>query len=182
MNSTMEGYFKNLESPDKELQYEAFTAIQSTLMEPVDWAYEVWDKLKAQLVDPGNHQRSRAAQFLCGLAISDPEGRILQDLPALLEVTRDKRFVTARHALQSVWRIGLAGQKHKQQVLHELAGRYRECAGEKNGTLLRFDIIESLRKLYEAAPDEEVRQLALSLIEAEEDLKYRKKYAAVWKK
>jgi hypothetical protein len=30
--------------------------------------------------------------------------------------------------------------------------------------------------------DEAVKQKALALIETEEDLKYRKKYAAVWKK
>jgi hypothetical protein len=48
--------------------------------------------------------------------------------------------------------------------------------------MIRVDIIEDYRKLYDAEPDESIRQLALELIEMEEDPKYRKKYAAVWKK
>lgn len=53
---------------------------------------------------------------------------------------------------------------------------------EKNCTLIRFDIIQGLRKLYDEENDEAVKQKALNLIETEEDLKYHKKYAAVWRK
>jgi hypothetical protein len=67
-------------------------------------------------------------------------------------------------------------------VLHGLAERYRNCLGEKNYTLIRYDIIEDYRKLYNEDKDESIRQLAADLIETEEDPKYRKKYAAVWKK
>jgi hypothetical protein len=81
-----------------------------------------------------------------------------------------------------IWKIGLAGKPQTEMVLSALAERYRECADEKNRTLIRFDIIEDYRKLYDAEPDESIRQLALELIEMEEDPKYRKKYAAVWKK
>jgi hypothetical protein len=38
-----------------------------------------------------------------------------------------------------------------------------------------------LRKLYGAIGDEKVREKALELIEIEQDLKYRKKYAGLWK-
>lgn len=57
-----------------------------------------------------------------------------------------------------------------------------EEAEEKNGTLIRFDIIQGLRKLYDRDQDETVRQKALELMETEADLKYRKKYASVWRK
>ncbi len=60
-----------------------------------------------------NHRRSRGAQFLAGLAISDPEKRILTIFPTLWEVTKDPKFVTARHSLQAIWRVGLAGEEQK---------------------------------------------------------------------
>jgi hypothetical protein len=70
----------------------------------VDWAYDVWDQLIKDLIHPNNHQRSRVAQFLCSLAKSDPEKRMLEDFPAVWAVTKDKKFVTARHSLQSIWK------------------------------------------------------------------------------
>jgi hypothetical protein len=98
------------------------------------------------------------------------------------EVTKDERFVTARHCLQSLWKIGLAGGPQKEMPLNGFAERFRNCAEEKNGTLIRFDIIQGLRKLYDRDQDETVRQKALELMETEADLKYRKKYASVWRK
>jgi hypothetical protein len=88
----------------------------------------------------------------------------------------------ARHCLQSLWKIGLAGKQQKEILLNGLTERFRNCVDEKNGTLIRFDIIQGLRKLYDKENDDTVKQIALDLIETEEDLKYRKKYAAVWRK
>ena len=62
-----------------------------------------------------------------------------------------------------------------------LAGRFKECSTEKNGTLIRYDIIQGLRKLYDVGKDDTVKEKALELIETEEDIKYRKKYASLWK-
>ena len=52
---------------------------------------------------------------------------------------------------------------------------------EKNCTLIRYDIIQGLKNLYNEVKDETIKEKALELIETEEDLKYRKKYASVWK-
>jgi hypothetical protein len=52
---------------------------------------------------------------------------------------------------------------------------------EKNGTLIRYDISQSLHRLYDAVKDETVRAKALALIETEADRKYRKKYAGLWR-
>ena len=52
----------------------------------------------------------------------------------------------------------------------------------KNGTLIRYDILVTLRNLYNATTSSEIKEKALELIELEQDLKYKKKYAAVWKK
>jgi hypothetical protein len=58
--------------------------------EEVDWDYDVWGQPVKDLTDSDNHRRSRAAQFLCGLAKSDPEKRMLKDFPAVWEVTKIK--------------------------------------------------------------------------------------------
>jgi hypothetical protein len=106
---------------------------------------------------------------------------MLRDFNALLAVTKDKRFVTARHCLPSLWKVGAAGKKQQMQLMEGLENRFKECITEKNCTLIRYDIIESLRNLYETVPDEEIKVKALALIESEADLKYRKKYASLWR-
>ncbi|WP_158623313.1 hypothetical protein [Corallococcus sp. CA053C] len=45
----------------------------------------------------------------------------------------------------------------------------------------RYDILEVFRKTYDIVKDEAPKQVALTLIESEEDPKYRKKYAGLWK-
>lgn len=182
MDRTVQSYFENLRSPEKDLQYQAYNQILTATDEKVAWAYEVWDQLKEDLKDSDNHRRSRAAQFLSNLAKSDPEKRILEDFPAVWKVTYDKKFVTARHSLQSIWKIALAGTEQKEMVLNQLVDRFTQCEDEKNYTLIRFDIIQGLRNLYNAIKDEEVKQLAIELMEKEEDAKYKKKYATVWKR
>ncbi|MEK3886307.1 hypothetical protein [Bacillus sp. FSL K6-3431] len=181
MDSVTKSFFENLENKDKDAQFEAFNNIIAATKEKVDWAYEVWDQLKEWLADADNHRRSRAAQFLCGLAISDPEKRILNDFPALWEVTSDPKFVTARHTLQSIWKIGLAGKEQKEMVVNHIVDRFQNGASEKHHTLIRFDMIQGLRKLYDQLKEEDIKNIAMDLIEIEEDSKYRKKYMSLWK-
>jgi hypothetical protein len=171
----------NLWSEDRELQNKAFFYILEATDKPVDWAYDVWDEMVAALTHKDNHARAIAAQVLCNLAKSDPEKRMLKDFDALLAVTKDARFVTARHCLQALWKVGTAGQQQQQKLVDGLAGRYEECITEKNCTLIRYDIIQSLRNVYDAVKDETVKAKALALIETEADSKYRKKYARVWR-
>ena len=66
-------------------------------------------------------------------------------------------------------------------VVDAFADRFKDCESEKNCTLIRYDIIQGLRNLYDEVKDEKIKEKALELIETEEDLKYRKKYASVWK-
>ncbi|AXI10891.1 hypothetical protein CV093_20495 [Oceanobacillus sp. 143] len=181
MDKAMQTNFNNLESEDKNLQYEAFMNILDATKEEVEWAYEVWDELLAGLTSSNNHKRSRYAQFLSNLAISDPEKRMLTDFPAVWEVTKDKRTVTARHSLQAIWRIALAGEEQKDLVINQLVDRFETCESEKNCKLVRFDIIQDLRNLYDEMTEEKIKEIALGLIEKEEDPKYQKKYAKVWK-
>ena len=184
MDSNIQAYFDQLNSKEPEDQYEAFNQMMSATNQVVTWAYDVWDELKTDLTHSSNHKRARAAQFLAGLAKSDPEQRMLEDFKDVWNVTYDPKFVTARHTLQSIWKVGVAGALQKALVLEHLTERFIHCTEEKNCTLIRYDIQEALRKLYEAevTPDEILKERALALIELEEDMKYRKKYLRVWEK
>ena len=181
MDETTRIYTKNIYSQDRALQNEAYYALMEATSVPIDWIYEVWDELLTGLRHKDNHVRAIAAQLLSNLAISDLENRMSRDFEALLAVTKDERFVTARHAMQSLWKVGLAGEAQRKMVVAGLARRFEESVTEKNATLIRYDIIEDLRKLYDATSDETIRTIALRLIDTETDVKYRKKYAGVWK-
>jgi hypothetical protein len=170
-----------LQSEDKEYQNKAFFHLLEVTEKPVDWAYEVWDELVERLSHKDNRQRAISAQILCNLARSDPQNRMLKDFDALLAVTKDERFVTARHCLQAIWKVGVTGKQQQKLVVEGLETRFKECISEKNCTLIRYDIIQDLKNLYDEIKDETIREKALELIELEEDLKYRKKYARVWK-
>jgi hypothetical protein len=182
MNKIIQTNLQNLWSEDRELQNKAFFYILAATDKPVDWAYEAWDELIENLSHKDNHNRAIAAQVLCNLAKSDPKNRILKDFKTLLAVTKDERFVTARHCMQALWKVGIAGEKQKKIYIDGLAGRFKECIKEKNCTLIRYDILQSLRNVYDAVKDEKIREKALGLIETEKDLKYRKKYLTLWKK
>jgi hypothetical protein len=181
MNKVIQTNIENLWIEDRELQNKAFSYIIEITDKPVDWAYEVWDDVVKNLKHHDNHNRAIAAQVLCNLAKSDPKERILKDLPALLAVTKDERFVTARHCMQALWKIGVVGKKQQQKLVDGLTSRFKECITEKNCTLIRYDIIQSLRNVCDVVKDEKIRAKALELMETEEDLKYRKKYAGLWK-
>jgi hypothetical protein len=181
MDDATRTHWNNLRTEDGDVRYAAFMALLASTDQPVDWAYEVWDELLANLRHPNNHQRAIAAQLLCNLAQSDPEQRMLQDIDALFAVTRDARFVTARHALQAIWKVALVGPQHQQLVVNRLADRFRSCVAEKNSRLIRYDMIVCLRKISDALGNAAIRETALTLIATEEADKYRKKYTAVWR-
>jgi hypothetical protein len=181
MDSKTRKHFDNLRSEERELQNQAFFYFLEATEKPVDWAYEVWEQLVEGLSHKDNHVRAISAQILCNLAKSDPENRMNKNFAALMEVTKDERFVTARHCLQSIWKVGASSKKMQETVVDALADRFKNCSAEKNCTLIRYDIIQGLRNLYDEVKDEKIKEKVLELIETEEDLKYRKKYASVWK-
>jgi len=181
MDKVIQTNLNNLWSEDRQLQNDAFRYILKVTDNPVDWAYEAWDELLSNLTHKDNHNRAIAAQVLCNLAKSDPKNRILKDFDRLLAVTKDERFVTARHCMQALWKVGAAGKKQQQVYMNGLELRFKECITEKNCTLIRYDILQSMRNVYDTVKDEKLKTKALELIESEDDLKYRKKYATLWK-
>jgi len=90
---------------------------------------------------------------LCNLARSDTEQRMLHDFDALLTLTKDEKFVTARHCLQALWKVGVAGTDQQQVVVHGLATRFSDCVAEKNCTLIRYDIVQGLKRIYDEVKD-----------------------------
>jgi hypothetical protein len=180
MDRKTQEYIENLRSEDRDLQNQAFSSILKETEKPVDWAYDTWDELVEGLRHKDNHVRAISAQILANLAKSDPKNRMKKDFPALMAVTRDEKFVTARHTLQSIWKVGLETNMQKT-VVDALANWFKDCTTEKNWTLIRYDIIQDLRNLYDEVKDEKIKKKALELIETEKDPKYKKKYASVWK-
>lgn len=173
--------FDALWSKDRAVQHTEFQRALLVTNERVEWSYDAWDELVAHLRSPENHDRAIAAQILCRLSASDPKLRVLRDFDRLFAVTRDERFVTARHTIQALWRIGVVGPKQRARLLAALAGRFAECIVEKNCTLIRYDIAEGLRKLYDAIGENNVKEFALRLIDTEDDVEYKKKYMTLWR-
>ena len=180
MDRTTQNHVDHLRSEDRDLQNQAFCYILAVTEKPVDWAYEVWDQLVEGLRHEDNHVRAISAQILANLAKSDPKNRMKKDFPALMAVTGDEKFVTARHTLQSIWKVGRE-KKMQKTVVDALADWFKNCIIHKNCTLIRYDIIQDFRNLYDEVGDEKIKERALALIETEEDPKYKKKYAGVWK-
>ncbi len=182
MDKSIRTHLDNIRSENGELQNKAYATLMEKTEKPVDWAYEAWDELLEGLTHKDNHVRAICGQLLGNLGKSDPKGRMFKDFDKLLNVTKDERFVTARHTLQNIWKVGLGGKNAQILVVKGLEKRYKECIKEKNGTLIRYDILVALRNLYDATTSSEIKEKALELIELEQDLKYKKKYATVWKK
>lgn len=181
MDRTIRTHLDNIRSEDGQLQNEAYHFLMEQTEKPVDWAYEAWDELIEGLTHKDNHVRAISSQLLANLGKSDPKGRMFKDFDKLLNVTKDEKFVTARHCLQNIWKVGLGGKNQQIMVVKGLEKRYQECVKEKNGSLIRYDILVGLRNLYEATTSSEIREKALELIELEKDAKYKKKYAGAWR-
>ncbi|KOP81029.1 hypothetical protein AMS59_00870 [Lysinibacillus sp. FJAT-14745] len=169
--------FSNLTERDLDIQYKSYEELMKIMQEPVDWTYSVWEQLVQALTYKNEHVRASAAQFLCALAAkSDPEERVLEDFLKIWAVTYDEKTVTARHTLQAIWRIGLAGQVQRDLVVSYLAKRFQICLDEKHPTLIRYDIIVSFKKLFDATNDPKLLKIAERLIEEEQDVKCKRKY------
>ncbi|MEX1268322.1 MAG: hypothetical protein WEA56_04910 [Balneolaceae bacterium] len=181
MKESTQQHIQNIYSKDRSLQGASFKELMKITEQPVDWAYQTWDDLLDLLKNGDNRQRSIAAQLLCNLAKSDPDGRMEKDLSNLFEVTKDERFVTARHSLLALWRVGIVNPSLTQKTVDGLSGRFKECIDEKNCTLIRYDICRVLRNIFDHTGEEQIFRKTMSLIEKETDDKYRKKYLSVWK-
>lgn len=173
--------FNIILSNDKKARQQAYLRLMQATNEKVDWAYDVWDKLKELLKNGDNHQRSIAAQLLSNLTKSDPNNKMSDDLQLLFKATKDEKFVTARHTLQNLWRVVIGTSEIKDKLIAGLEKRFKECQSEKNCTLIRYDISVVLRKIYNHTKDDFIIETVEKLIDYETDQKYAKKYKSAWK-
>lgn len=124
MDNLIKEHFGNIQSKDKDLRYNSFQFILDQTRGKVAWADEIWDLMTDLAKTGDNHQRTIAVQILSNLSKSVPTERILRDLPKLVEVTRDKKFVTARHSLQCLWKIGIINKPLEKSLTNELIHRF----------------------------------------------------------
>ncbi len=170
------------ESSDRPAAYAAFVELMKLTEKPVKWSYEVWDQMVSDLPHSEGHKRAFAAQMLARLAISGPEERILRDFPNLAADLHDDKTVTARHALQSLWRVGLGGPRQRATVIEALARRFVECGREKIGSRARTDAITSPGNLARESGYPAIAERAEKLMRSEKDEKALKQQRASWRK
>ncbi|RYF96962.1 MAG: hypothetical protein EOO02_21405, partial [Chitinophagaceae bacterium] len=157
MTPELKADYTTLYSADKDLRYNAFQKLLLETENEVDWIYEVWDEIVKLAGDNDNHLRTISVQLISNLAKSDHKKRLPGDFEKLYKVTFDDKFVTARHSLRCLWKIGIVNKEYLDLLTDALSKRFREALREKNGTLLRFDILEIFKKIYEVTNDQSVR-------------------------
>jgi hypothetical protein len=181
MDKNVKETFDNLASTDDATRLNALQAILELTEHIVDWVYEVWDDLFQRLNHPNSYQRTIAILVLCNLAKSDTQHRLGSSLDLLLAHTKDDKFVTSRKCLQNAWKVAAASPQNRDKVIDHLEQRFRECASETHFNLLRQDILQSIRFLYDQEKDEGLLIKARELIQAENEEKYRKEYGIILK-
>lgn len=172
---------EELASIDDKVRLNALQTVLNLTEQPVDWAYAVWDEMTARLTHENSYQRSIGIMVLCSLAKSDHENRMAAVLDDLLAHTRDEKFITSRQCIQNVWKVAAANADNRGQVIAHLEQRFRECGAEKHYNLLRLDVIQALKNVYDQVDDPSLLERARELMAGENEAAYRKKYEAVLK-
>ena len=173
--------FDNLASTDDTIRMNALQTMLDITEKPVDWVYAVWDDLLHRLNHPNSYQRTIAILVLCNLAKSDTKNRLGNSLELLLAHTKDEKFVTSRKCLQNIWKVAASSPQYRDKVIDHLEKRFMECASETHSNLLRQDILQSIRSLYDQEKDEQLLTRAGEWLQEEKEEKYRKQYAAILK-
>ena len=171
MDKPVKEQIDNLGSTDDRIRFSALQSILELTESQVDWIYDVWDDLFEKLDHENSFQRSIAIMLLC----------LADSLDLLLAHTKDGKLITSRQCIQSVWKVATTSDRSRVEVLAHLERRFEECFEERHYNLIRQDIIQSLRHLYEEEKDDTLLTRAQELILEEKEGKYRKKYEAILK-
>lgn len=181
MDNLVKECIDNLGSTDDNTRLNALQTILKITEDKVDWVYEVWDDLVCKLDHENSYQRSIAIMVLCNLAKSDSENRIEGILDRLLAHTRDDKFITSRQCIQNIWKVAAINNRTKTIVLDHLEKQYADCSEDKHYNLIRQDVIQSIRLLYDYEEDDSLLARAKEMIKMEKEDRYRKKYKAILK-
>ena len=117
--------------------------------------------------------------MICNLAKSDTQNRLSYCLDLLLAHSRDEKFITSRQRIQNIWKVAAARAQTRGKILNHLEERFRECTNEKHYNLIRADVIQSIRSIYDATQDPALLNRAQILIMEEKEKKYLKKLMAI---
>ena len=176
MNTDFKESIDNLESKNDTIRLNALESILNISEEQVDWVYEVWDHLVGKLDDENSYQRTGAIRVLCNLVKSDSENRILSCLDRLLDHTRDDKFITSRICIQNIWKIAATNRQAGEIIIGHLEKQFEDCAQGKHYNLVRQDILQSMRQLFDHEKDDRILIIAREMVKQEKEEKYRKKY------
>lgn len=179
MNKTVKESIDNLASADDKTRFAALQTILKITDDKVDWVYDVWNDLVDKLDNKNSYQRSIAILVLCNLAKSDSENRMRECIHRLLAHTRDEKFITSRQCIQNIWKVAASNSYAREIVLNHLGKQFTDCVGEKHYNLIRSDIIQSFRLLYDYVQDDRLLSWAKDMAKTEKEEKYRKKYEAI---
>lgn len=172
---------RRLASGERDAHGADFALLEQETAKPVPWSDAAWPEFVRLLKHHDNRVRSIAGQILSRLAPGASRDLVLVDVPALIAVTRDERFVTARHVLGSLWRVGKMDDQIRLALVDQLVNRSLNTAGEKNGALIRYDIVCCLHRLFAETGDVQVRIAADEIIAREPEEKNARKMRTAWK-
>jgi hypothetical protein len=168
--------FEALQSKDDKIRYPAFKRLLEITENPVDWVYDKWYPLTEKLHSDNSYQRTIGFILLVNLSKSDKEGRIVDLLMDLLEFTDDEKFITARQAIQNIWKIPAGHVELEMKVIQHLENAWLENVHlVTHGNLIKQDIIVSLNTIYKANGKGAIKELITKLINQETDDKFIKK-------
>jgi hypothetical protein len=179
MDKSVRESLDNLGSTDDTIRLNALQTILKITEEKVDWAYDVWNGLIERLDHQNSYQRSIAIMLLCNLSKSDYENRTRGSLNRLLAHTKDEKFITSRQCIQNIWKVAVADDQSGEVIIAHLEKRFEGCADEKHYNLIRQDIIQSMRLIYDAKKNDRLFARAMDLVKIEKEEKYRKKYETI---
>jgi hypothetical protein len=157
-----------------------YQVLMREINHPVGWANKAWPPLADYLTHKDNRVRAIAGQALCNLSQSVLPDLIRRDLPALAKLTYDERFVTARHVLQNLWKVGVMDVQIRSDLLAILTKRFSSCAEENSVGIVRKDILKAMHTLFGITGDSRVQDAAEALILSEPDKMLSKAYHRAW--
>jgi len=171
----LDALFISLAGKEDNARYAAFKELCKMTEEKADWIYDKIYQLAEKLDSGNSYQRNIGFILLANLSKSDAEKRIPEFSNRLFNALDDEKFITARLAIQNVWKFAVGLSELKKEVLSALKSAYyenRHLATHPN--LIRGDVILSLRNIYDFYKDEDILNEVKKMIEVENDLKTKK--------
>lgn len=161
---------------DDTARYSAFQELLTITGSPVPWFDQYRSLLMEKLSDENSYQRSIGLMLLCNLAKNDTHHEYRQILDLLMPLINDEKFITERQYLQSIWKVAIVNEEYSKRIIPQLEKEFYDCLSKKHSNLLRQDIIESMIKILEKMPTQEIKDTIGKMIEDEQDEKSKKKY------